>query len=113
MSTTVVDAPILRRFRTALTELYGDRLDRVVLYGSRAHGDHHADSDYDIAVFLTGITNRWRELDRLADLSSRFLGETGEFIHAVAHRAEAYEEHVEQALEIAARLIEVVAGLPG
>jgi hypothetical protein len=41
---------------------------------------------------LTGITNRWRELDRLADLSDRLLRETGEFIHAVAHRAEAYGE---------------------
>jgi predicted nucleotidyltransferase len=100
MSTTVVDDPILHRFRAALAELYGDRLDRVVLYGSRARGDHHADSDYDVAVFLTGITNRWRELDRLADLSSRFLGETGEFIHAVAHRAEAYEERTSLMREI-------------
>jgi len=31
----------LRRFRTALDELYGDRIERVVLFGSRARGDAH------------------------------------------------------------------------
>lgn len=28
--------PTVRRFRAALNEMYGDRLERVVLYGSRA-----------------------------------------------------------------------------
>lgn len=28
--------PILKRFRAALGEVYGNRLERVVLYGSRA-----------------------------------------------------------------------------
>ena len=43
---------ILTRSRAALGEIYGDRLERVVLYGSRARGDHRPDSDYDIAVFI-------------------------------------------------------------
>ena len=43
---------ILTRFRAALAEIYSDRLDRVVLYGSRVRGDHRPDSDYDIAVFI-------------------------------------------------------------
>ena len=38
---------ILTRFRTALAEVYGSRLERVVLYGSRARGDQRPDSDYD------------------------------------------------------------------
>ena len=42
------NGPILTRFRTALSQVYGDRLERVVLYGSRARGDHRPDSDYDI-----------------------------------------------------------------
>ena len=28
--------PILAKFRAALSEMYGDRLERVVLYGSQA-----------------------------------------------------------------------------
>ena len=46
------DDPILKRFRAALDEMYGERAERVVLFGSRARGDAHRDSDYDVAVFL-------------------------------------------------------------
>src|SRR4051812_10417625 len=46
-----LDDPILKRFRTALDQLYGDRIERVVLFGSRARGDAREDSDYDLAVF--------------------------------------------------------------
>jgi hypothetical protein len=28
--------PVLKRFRAALNEIYGDRVERVVLFGSRA-----------------------------------------------------------------------------
>ena len=31
--------PILGRFRAALAETYGDRLERPILFGSRARGD--------------------------------------------------------------------------
>jgi predicted nucleotidyltransferase len=47
---TVVD-PILSRFRTALDLAYGERIERVVLFGSRARGDAGPDSVYDVAVF--------------------------------------------------------------
>jgi predicted nucleotidyltransferase len=36
--------PVLKRYRAA-AEVYGDRLERVVVYGSRARGDHQPDSD--------------------------------------------------------------------
>jgi predicted nucleotidyltransferase len=49
--------PILKRFRTALNEMYGDRLERVVLFGSRARGDADEESDYDIAVFLRDMSD--------------------------------------------------------
>ncbi len=38
--------------KQALTELYGDRLDRVILYGSYARGDFHNESDVDFLVVL-------------------------------------------------------------
>jgi predicted nucleotidyltransferase len=46
--------PILTRFRAELDEIYGPRVERVVLFGSRARGDAQPDSDYDVAVFLRG-----------------------------------------------------------
>jgi uncharacterized protein len=73
MATTLTDDPVLKRFRRALDELYGGRLDRVILFGSRARGDAHADSDYDIAVFLKDMPDRWAEMKRLTRLNLQFL----------------------------------------
>jgi predicted nucleotidyltransferase len=86
------DDPILRRFRAALDNMYGDRIERVVLFGSRARGDANEDSDYDVAVFLRDMSSRIVEMNRLADLGTDILNETGEFIHAMPYRAGAYEE---------------------
>jgi uncharacterized protein len=82
--------PILARFRTALEEIYGARLERVVLFGSRARGAARPDSDYDVAVFLAALPDRWAELDRLADLRVRFLDETGAFFDAKPYHTSAY-----------------------
>jgi predicted nucleotidyltransferase len=48
---SAIDDPILKRFRAALDKVYGERIERVVLFGSGARGDKHEDSDYDIAYF--------------------------------------------------------------
>jgi predicted nucleotidyltransferase len=50
--------PILTRFRAALDEIYGARLARVVLFGSRARGEARPDSDYDLAVLLNSLPDR-------------------------------------------------------
>lgn len=92
MSARVSEDPILKRLRAALDAIYGDRIERVVLYGSRARGDARKDSDYDVAVFLHDLGDRWRELDRLADLGTEILDETGAFIHAMPYRAGSYDE---------------------
>jgi predicted nucleotidyltransferase len=74
--------PLLKRFRAAVGEVYGDRVERVVLFGSRARGDAQPDSDYDIAVFLRDMTDtdRAAEMNRLADLSTAILYDGGPFI---------------------------------
>ena len=53
MDSRITSDPVLSRFRAALVDAYGDRLERAVLFGSRARGDSPPDSDYDIAVLLT------------------------------------------------------------
>jgi predicted nucleotidyltransferase len=83
---------VLTRFRAALDSLYGDNIDRVVLFGSRARGEARPDSDYDIAVFLKSLKDRWAELDRLADLRVSFLDETGAFFDAKPYPASAYRQ---------------------
>ena len=84
--------PILSRLREALDEMYGDQIERVVLFGSRARGDARADSDYDVAIFLKGLTDRWSELHRLADLRVKLIDDTGAFFDVLPYAAAAYAE---------------------
>ena len=95
-----VDDPILKRLRAALAELYGERLERVVLFGSRARGDAGEDSDYDVAVFLKNLADRWQEVDRIVPLVTDILYEDGAFIHAMPHRAGSYEDRTPLMREI-------------
>ena len=100
MATTAANDPVLVRFRKALDEMYGPRLERVVLYGSRARGDAQPDSDYDVAVFLRDMDDRFAELYRLADLSTDLVDETGELVNATAFPAGAYQERTPLMREI-------------
>ena len=84
--------PVIQQFRAALREVYGDRVERALLYGSRARGDAREDSDYDFAVFLTGITSRWEEMKRLSAIATEILGATGQVIHARPLPPERYDE---------------------
>ena len=61
---------ILSDFKQAMSHLYGDRLANVILYGSYARGDFHAESDIDLAVVLqTERVERWREIERVAPIA--------------------------------------------
>jgi uncharacterized protein len=84
--------PVLARFRAAVTEIYGERIERVVLFGSRARGDAKADSDYDIAVFLKDAGTFTDDSARLAAVSTDILFDTGAVISATPFPAGAYRE---------------------
>jgi predicted nucleotidyltransferase len=92
MPAAAINDPILERFRAALDALYGDRLERVVLYGSRARGDAREDSDYDVAVFLHDLTDRWNEVHRIVGVETDILDDTGAVINALPFPAGAYRE---------------------
>ncbi len=90
MPTQAKDDPILQRFRAALTEIYGEQIGRVVLFGSRARGEAQADSDYDVAVFLRELPDVWKERRRLADLRVDFLDAAGVFLDAKPYSVTAW-----------------------
>jgi predicted nucleotidyltransferase len=94
------DDPILKRFRAALDELYGNRIERVVLFGSRARGDAREDSDYDIAVFIKGLRDRWPEIGRIIPAVTDIIDDTGAVIHAMPCRAGSYEDRTSLMREI-------------
>ena len=91
MPIAVVDDPILKRFRAALDALYGDRIERVVLFGSRARGDARKGSDYDVAVFLKSPARLADDRRRLADLETDILYDTGAVINSLPFPAEFIE----------------------
>ncbi|MBR5369037.1 MAG: nucleotidyltransferase domain-containing protein [Lachnospiraceae bacterium] len=52
----------LEKFGTQLFSVYGDFLDKVILYGSYARGEQTPDSDIDVAVLLKdGITEEMHD----------------------------------------------------
>ena len=67
---------ILLELRRRLEALYGDRLVKVVLYGSQARGDARPWSDIDVLLLLRGPVRTGTEIRRteviLGDLSLDF-----------------------------------------
>jgi predicted nucleotidyltransferase len=94
------DAPVLTRFRNAVLDIYGSRVQRMVLYGSRARGEARPDSDYDIAVFIKDLGASADERRRLADVETDILYETGAVINAMPYPAGAYEDRTSLMREI-------------
>jgi predicted nucleotidyltransferase len=90
MTAKVTDDPVLKRFKDTLDAAYGGRIERVVVFGSRARGDAHAESGYKVAVFFCDLPDRWREMDRLADIGTEILDDEGRFVYAMAYSAGAY-----------------------
>src|ERR1700686_3624644 len=88
----VIVDPILSRFRAALDEVYGERIERVVLFGSRARGDARPDSDYDVAVFLKDLDGFGKEAGRIAAIEADILTETGAVINAMPLREGSYRD---------------------
>ena len=58
----------LNEAKHALGALYGDRLARVVLYGSQARGDATPESDLDVLVVLNQPFDVFAEVKRLTQL---------------------------------------------
>ena len=82
--------PAVLRFCDAARQQFADRLERIVLYGSRARGDHRPDSDYDIAIFVRDLDNAYVEYKPLAGLMMQILADDDIEINARLHPADAW-----------------------
>ena len=86
------DPAIMARYGAELRNVYGKRLERAVLYGSRARGDAHEDSDYDVAIFLWNFESFCRESGRLSSIETEILFDTGAVINSFVFDAGGYAE---------------------
>lgn len=65
----------LKELKTALEPFLGDRLQRMILFGSMARGDSRDDSDIDVAVVIRRLTRELKHevLDRVAEVELKHL----------------------------------------
>ncbi len=61
---------MLQELKRSLEAFLGDQLVNMVLFGSKARGDYHDESDVDVAVIVRGLTRKLkgRILDEVAEL---------------------------------------------
>lgn len=66
-------ALVLKELRQEFARILGEKLDQVLLFGSRARGDAKPDSDVDILLVIKGEFDYWKVLDqslsKVTDLS--------------------------------------------
>src|SRR6266511_3649173 len=81
---------ILDELHRNLLTVYGDRLDRLVLYGSCARGEQRADSDIDVLVVLRGKINLGEEIRLTVPITADFSLRYQVFISFVFVTSEQY-----------------------
>ena len=84
---------ILHEYREGLSEVLGDRLDAVVLYGSQARDEARgADSDIDVLCVMRGPFDYGEAMDRTAELTARISLENDTVLSLVFATREKYEK---------------------
>ncbi len=74
---------VVEIYRDLALAAFPGRIERIVLFGSRARGDHHEESDWDMAVVLKG-TPSFEDRRRLSRVGYDTMRRTGEFVQSVA-----------------------------
>jgi len=85
--------PILSELKQRPTELYGDRLSQLILFGSQARGDATEDSDVDVLVVLEGEVDLADEVKRTSDLRLEFSLERGLAVSPTFLSSKRYREN--------------------
>jgi len=60
---------ILEDFKKEILNLYGNKLKKIILYGSYARGEENEDSDIDLAIVIKGEIRPFKELDRMSEIT--------------------------------------------
>ena len=89
-ASTETSDPVLRDLSIGIRNIYGNRLARLVLFGSRARGNATPESDYDVAVFLRDMPDRWSEFDRVNAVAADMLLRHFAVVQALPYHERSY-----------------------
>jgi predicted nucleotidyltransferase len=72
---TATEDKALTDLKESLQTFLGNRLVRLVLFGSRARGDYSGESDFDIAILVRGLTRELKNqiLDKVSEIEFEYL----------------------------------------
>lgn len=84
---------LLERYREAIIQILGSRLERIILYGSYARGDFKQDSDMDIMILADIQPEETSSYaDRIYDITYDFEIQYGMEINPSIHSTQVYEQ---------------------
>lgn len=84
---------LLERYRRAIVQILGNRLKRIILYGSYARGDYRQDSDMDIMILADIQPEEISSYaDRIYDITYDFEEQYGIEINPVIQSMQTYEQ---------------------
>lgn len=88
-------AAALAELKAAFTELYGERLRGLYLFGSYARGDCREDSDVDVLLLLAGPINVGEEISRYNGSASEICLRYDLLIGIVPTAEESFDRQIE------------------
>lgn len=87
---------VLKEVETVAKQLYGNKLDKIILYGSYARGDHAEESDIDIMIVLDCGADDIKKLRRpTAEMASDISLEQDVFLSVLLRDRKNFEDNLE------------------
>ena len=87
---------IIKIIRQRLHEVLGDRIQKIILFGSRSRGDAEADSDYDVLLL---VNKRTREIENQVDnIAYEILDNYGAVVIIFVFEMETFERETQEPL---------------
>ena len=87
---------VLEKIKDRSEKLFGQALDKIILYGSYARGDYTDESDIDIMIILNCSDRDVRKMRRMAtEIASDISLEQDVFLSILLRDKKHYEENIE------------------
>ena len=80
----------ISEFSTQIRELYKDRIENIIVYGSGARGEYKQESDIDVLIALKDFENFWEEFKKIGKIASSISLKYDAVISAIPVKAKEY-----------------------